>query len=63
MNIITIPKPDKFSVERSGQIQSVMRAISVLNALAASNESLTLTEMSHTVTLPPSTVHRLLTTL
>jgi IclR family acetate operon transcriptional repressor len=63
MNIITIPKPDKSSVERSGKIQSVMRAISVLNALAASNEGLTLTEISHTVTLPPSTVHRLLTTL
>lgn len=49
--------------ERTGQIQSVMRAISVLNALAASNDGLTLTEIAQTVTLPPSTVHRLLTTL
>jgi IclR family acetate operon transcriptional repressor len=63
MNTIATSNPDKSSVERSGQIQSVMRAISVLNALAASNEGLTLTEISHTVTLPPSTVHRLLTTL
>jgi IclR family acetate operon transcriptional repressor len=49
--------------ERSGQIQSVMRAISVLNALAASNDGMTLTEIAQTVSLPPSTVHRLLTTL
>lgn len=51
------------TLERSGQIQSVMRAISVLNALAASNDSMTLTEIAQTVSLPPSTVHRLLTTL
>ena len=63
MNEITSTKPSPTSTERSGQIQSVMRAISVLNALAASNDGLTLTEIAHTVTLPPSTVHRLLTTL
>ena len=57
------PVPSPASTERSGQIQSVMRAVSVLNALADSNDGLTLTEISHTVTLPPSTVHRLLTTL
>ena len=49
--------------ERSGQIQSVARAISVLNALAADEDGMTLTQIAHTVTLPPSTVHRLLTTL
>ncbi|MBT5266553.1 MAG: helix-turn-helix domain-containing protein [Rhodospirillaceae bacterium] len=50
-------------VERSGQIQSVTRALSVLNALAEDDGGMTLTEISRTVILPPSTVHRLLTTL
>ncbi|UUX50817.1 helix-turn-helix domain-containing protein [Nisaea acidiphila] len=55
--------PKRSDAERSGQIQSVARAISVLNALAADEDGMTLTEIAHTVTLPPSTVHRLLTTL
>jgi IclR family transcriptional regulator, acetate operon repressor len=63
MDESTTNKTSPNSNERSGQIQSVMRAISVLNALADSNDGLTLTEIAHTVTLPPSTVHRLLTTL
>lgn len=55
--------PKRSDSERSGQIQSVARAISVLNALAADEDGMTLTQIAHTVTLPPSTVHRLLTTL
>lgn len=54
---------EKPANDRSGQIQSVMRAVSVLDALARSDDAMTLTELSHTVSLPPSTVHRLLTTL
>ena len=59
--VVSAPGPRRDS-ERSGQIQSVTRAVSVLNALAES-DGLTLTEIAHTVHLPPSTVHRLLTTL
>lgn len=55
--------PKRSDAERSGQIQSVSRAIRVLNALAADEDGMTLTEIAHTVSLPPSTVHRLLTTL
>lgn len=54
--------PKRSESERSGQIQSVTRAISVLNVMAES-DGMTLTEVSHATRLPPSTVHRLLTTL
>jgi IclR family acetate operon transcriptional repressor len=57
----TSKKPS--DVSRSGQVQSVTRAISILNALAAEENGLTLTELSQTVSLAPSTTHRLLTTL
>ncbi|MCW8971169.1 MAG: helix-turn-helix domain-containing protein, partial [Rhodospirillales bacterium] len=49
--------------ERSGQVQSLSRALSILDALAQNEGGLTLTEIAHTVTLAPSTTHRLLTTL
>lgn len=51
------------AVERGGSVQSVSRALALLRAVAASHEGLTLTELAQTVGLPPSTAHRLLTTL
>ena len=45
------------------QVQSLVRALSILNALAESEDGMTLTEISHQVKLPPSTAHRLLTTM
>lgn len=49
--------------DRAGQIQSVTRALSVLNTLSEDDFGMTLTELANTVHLPPSTTHRLLTTL
>ncbi len=46
-----------------GQIQSVARAISILNVIAEVGAGLTLAEVSQTVGLPPSTTHRHLTTM
>jgi IclR family acetate operon transcriptional repressor len=48
--------------EGSGRVQSLSRALAIINALAR-GDGLTLTDLAHTVGLPPSTVHRLLTTL
>ncbi len=45
------------------QVQSLMRALGILNTLADSDDGMTLTEISQRVKLPPSTVHRLLTTM
>lgn len=47
----------------TGQVQSLTRAIALLEAVARSHDGLTLTELAQTVGLPPSTAHRLLTTL
>jgi len=47
----------------SGQVRSLTRALSILQTLAASSEGLSLTELSEATGLPPSTTHRLLTTL
>lgn len=49
--------------DKGGQVQSLTRALSVLEALARSHDGLTLTELAQTVGLPTSTAHRLLTTL
>lgn len=46
-----------------GGVQSLARALSILEALSDSHEGATLTVLSQTVGLPPSTTHRLLTTL
>lgn len=46
-----------------GQVQSLARAISILKTLAQADEGMTLTDVAVTVGLPPSTTHRLLTTL
>ncbi|MEL6234629.1 MAG: IclR family transcriptional regulator [Pseudomonadota bacterium] len=48
---------------RSGQVRSITRALSLLRALAASSEGLTLSEAADISALAPSTAHRILTTL
>ena len=47
----------------SGQVRSLTRALSILQSLAARAEGMSLTELSEATGLPPSTTHRLLTTL
>lgn len=47
----------------SGQVRSLTRALSLLRHLAEAPGGLTLTEVSEASGLPPSTTHRLLTTL
>ncbi len=49
--------------ERSDQVQSLVRALTLVNRLAAADEGITLTEVAQQVGLSPSTAHRLLTTL
>ena len=51
------------AAERSGQVQSLVRALTIVNRLAAAAEGVTLTEVAQQVGLSPSTAHRLLTTL
>jgi IclR family acetate operon transcriptional repressor len=46
-----------------GQVQSLTRGLSILEALAKSGAGLTLTDVAHRVQLPPSTTHRFLSTL
>ena len=48
---------------RSDHVQSLVRALGIINQLAAADEGMTLTRISECVGLPPSTAHRLLTTL
>src|SRR5689334_848184 len=49
--------------DKGGQVQSLSRALAILEALAHSHDGLTLTELAQTVGLATSTAHRLLTTL
>jgi IclR family transcriptional regulator, acetate operon repressor len=51
------------AADRGGQVQSLTRALAVMEALAHSHDGLSLTELAQTVGLPTSTAHRLLTTL
>jgi IclR family acetate operon transcriptional repressor len=44
-------------------VQSLTRGLSILECLARAEGGLTLTDVAHRVQLPPSTAHRLLTTL
>jgi IclR family acetate operon transcriptional repressor len=44
-------------------VQSLVRALTIVNRLAATDEGATLTEVAQQVGLSPSTAHRLLTTL
>ncbi|MCF6320511.1 MAG: helix-turn-helix domain-containing protein [Rhizobiaceae bacterium] len=46
-----------------GQVQSLTRALSILNAIAEDEQGLTLSEVAIKVGLPPSTAHRHLTTM
>ena len=49
--------------QSSGQVRSLMRAMSILESLASSSSGMSLTDLVEETGLPPSTVHRLLTTL
>ncbi len=51
------------STDRSPQVQSLTRALMILEILADHDGGLSLTEMAGLATLPTSTTHRLLTTL
>jgi IclR family acetate operon transcriptional repressor len=51
------------TTDRSDQVKSLVRALTLLNRLAAADEGVTLTEVAQQVGLSPSTAHRLLTTL
>ncbi|MBK0398557.1 helix-turn-helix domain-containing protein [Limibaculum sp. M0105] len=50
-------------VKSAGQVRSLTRALSLLRYLAVSSDGMSLTELSEAAGLPPSTTHRLLTTL
>jgi len=47
----------------TGQVRSLTRALSLMRHLAESSDGMSLTELSEAASLPPSTTHRLLTTL
>ncbi|MGB0682090.1 MAG: IclR family transcriptional regulator domain-containing protein [Magnetovibrionaceae bacterium] len=49
--------------ERGGQVQSLARALNLMNALTDEDQGLNLTDLAQKVGLAPSTAHRLLTTL
>ena len=49
--------------ERAGGVQSLTRALNILDALAEHEDGLSLTSLAKAVALPPSSAHRLLTTL
>jgi IclR family acetate operon transcriptional repressor len=48
---------------KAGQVQSLTRALAIMRALAESGDGMTLSDVAQIVGLPPSTAHRLLTTL
>jgi IclR family acetate operon transcriptional repressor len=50
-------------LKSSGQVRSLTRALTMLRHLAESGDGMSLTELSEAASLPPSTTHRLLTTL
>jgi IclR family acetate operon transcriptional repressor len=49
--------------KKTDQVQSLVRALSILDGLALADEGTTLTEIAQQIGLSPSTAHRLLTTL
>jgi len=49
--------------ENSGQVQSLCRALSILNVIADADRGMTMTDIAQRASLPLSTTHRLLTTL
>lgn len=56
-------EPVKPAKSRTGQVQSLTRALSVLNIISENTPGMTLTGISRSLGLAPSTTHRLLTTL
>jgi IclR family transcriptional regulator, acetate operon repressor len=54
---------DKEARDKVGQVQSLVRALSLLSTVARASEGLSLTDLSEMLRLAPSTAHRLLTTL
>ena len=50
-------------VRPGDQVQSLVRALALLNRIAEASDGSSLTDLSQQVGLPPSTAHRLLTTL
>jgi IclR family transcriptional regulator, acetate operon repressor len=56
-------RAEGFPVQGGGGVKSLTRALSILVALAECFEGLTLAALSKRLSLPPSTAHRLLTTL
>ena len=57
------PQKKSSAVRGNGHVQSLARALNILNTLSQAAEGMTLTDLAHTVGLPVSTAHRLLTTL
>ncbi len=57
------PRIVRESPRASGHVQSLSRALWLMNALAECPQGLSLSEVAHRVQLPTSTAHRLLTTL
>lgn len=55
--------PPEKPPRKDGHVQSLTRALHILGAVAGSHEGLSLTGIAQQLGLPPSTVHRLLTTL
>jgi IclR family acetate operon transcriptional repressor len=55
--------PAAAAADRSGQVQSLVRALTIVNRLALADGGVSLTELAQQVGLSPSTAHRLLTTL
>lgn len=58
-----MPETKANASTRTGQVQSLTRALSILNVIASSTSGLKLTEISKALKLAPSTTHRMLTTL
>ncbi len=58
-----MPETKDNASTRTGQVQSLTRALSILNVIASSPSGLKLTEISKALKLAPSTTHRMLTTL
>ncbi|MBE7635454.1 helix-turn-helix domain-containing protein [Sneathiella sp. P13V-1] len=54
---------DKQPANRSGQVQSLTRALSLMNAISQTPNGIKLTDLARKVGLAASTAHRLLTTL
>ena len=60
---VRVRAPATPATDRSDQVQSLVRALTIVNRLADSDEGVSLTEVAQQVGLSASTAHRLLTTL